>query len=104
MFTSQALYSLEDKQNPNTRKEFETKLTQYLEIAKNNPKKLQVWFWDESGFSLRVLKRKIWGKKGNRKKIALKRSRGRVNVMGGLRVQGTYLKLPGRIFRFSATY
>ena len=81
-----AKYSLEDKQNPNTRKEFETKLIQYLQIAKTDQKKLQLWFWDESGFSLRVLRRKTWGKKGNRKKITGKRSRGRVNVMGGLRL------------------
>ncbi len=50
-----------------------------------SPKKLQVWFWDESGFSLRVIKRKGWGKKGKRKKVTGQRSRGRVNVMGGLR-------------------
>lgn len=44
-----------------------------------------MWFWDESGFSLRVIRRKQWGNRGKRKAIAGKRSRGRVNGMGGLR-------------------
>ncbi|BAZ33603.1 transposase (plasmid) [Cylindrospermum sp. NIES-4074] len=51
-----------------------------------NPNHFQVWFWDESGFSLRVLRRKTWGKKGQRKKVTGQRSRGRVNIMGGLRL------------------
>ena len=46
---------------------------------------MQVWFWDESGFSLRVIRRKIWGKKGKRKKVRGDRRKGRINVMGGLR-------------------
>jgi transposase len=46
---------------------------------------LQVWFWDESGFSLRVIRRKSWGKKGTRKNVRGDRKKGRVNVMGGLR-------------------
>jgi transposase len=46
---------------------------------------LQVWFWDECGFSLRVIRRKTWTKKGKRKKVKGKRRRGRVNIMGGLR-------------------
>ena len=49
------------------------------------PDRLQVWFWDESGFSLRVLRRKNWCKKGSRKKVRGDRRKGRVNVMGGLR-------------------
>ena len=44
-----------------------------------------MWFWDESGFSLRVIRRKNWGKKGSRKKVTGQRSRGRVNIMGGVR-------------------
>jgi len=40
---------------------------------------------DESGFSLRVIIRKNWGKKGQRKKVTGQRRRGRVNIMGGLR-------------------
>lgn len=80
-----AKYSLEDKQNPTLRSEFKEKLTRYLEIARMHPKELQVWFWDESGFSLRVIRRKNWGKKGKRKGITGQRRRGRVNVMGGLR-------------------
>lgn len=47
--------------------------------------RLQVWFWDESGFSLRVIRRKNWGRKGSRKKVTGQRSNGRVNIMGGLR-------------------
>ena len=47
--------------------------------------RLQVWFWDESGFSLRVIRRKNWCKKGTRKKVTGQRSCGRVNVMGGIR-------------------
>jgi hypothetical protein len=34
---------------------------------------------------LRVIRRKTWGKKGRRKKVTGQRSRGRVNVMGGVR-------------------
>ncbi len=45
----------------------------------------QVWFWDETGFSLRVLRRKCWTRRGHKRKVSGKRSRGRVNVMGGLR-------------------
>lgn len=81
-----AKYSLEDKQNPLKRSEFKQKLAQYLELAKIKPEYLQIWFWDESGFSLRVFRRKTWGKKGKRKKIAGQRRRGRINVMGGLRL------------------
>src|ERR687886_407211 len=80
-----AKYSLEDKQNPEKRKIFKEKLTEYLRITQANPERLQVWFWDESGFSLRVIRRKIWGKKGQRKKVTGQRRRGRVNIMGGLR-------------------
>jgi transposase len=56
-----------------------------LEASTQEPKKLQVWFWDESGFSLRVIRRKAWTKKGKRPKLTGQRSRGRVNVMGALR-------------------
>ncbi len=95
-----AKYSLEDKQNPEKRKVFKKKLEEYIKISKENPKLLQLWFWDgafkvatqvrhtaphESGFSLRVLKRKVWGKKGSRKKIAGHRIKGRINVMGAVR-------------------
>ena len=81
-----AKYSLKDKQDPLKRSEFKQKLAQYLELEKIKPEQLQIWFWDESGFSLRVLRRKTWGKKGKRKKIRGQRRRGRVNVMGGLRL------------------
>ena len=80
-----AKYSLEDKQNPEKRKVFKEKLSEYLKITKTNPERLQVWFWDESGFSLRVIRRKTWGRKGHRKKVTGQRRRGRVNIMGGLR-------------------
>ncbi|QLE53341.1 IS630 family transposase (plasmid) [Nostoc sp. C057] len=80
-----AKYSLEDKQNPEKRKVFKEKLSEYLRITKDTPERLQVWFWDESGFSLRVIRRKNWGKKGTRKQVTGQRRRGRVNIMGGLR-------------------
>jgi transposase len=80
-----AKYSLEDKQNKLDRLAFKQKLSEYLRITKETPERLQVWFWDESGFSLRVIRRKNWGKKGSRKKITGQRRRGRVNLMGGLR-------------------
>ncbi|MDR9900333.1 IS630 family transposase [Aetokthonos hydrillicola Thurmond2011] len=80
-----AKYSLEDKQNPEKRKAFKEKLKEYLRITKETPERLQVWFWDESGFSLRVIRRKNWGKKGTRKKVEGQRRKGRVNIMGGLR-------------------
>lgn len=82
-----AKYSLEDKQNPETRAEFKEKLAKYLAITKEHPERLQVWFWDETGFSLRVIRRKCWGKRGQRKKLTGQRGRGRVNVMGGIREQ-----------------
>jgi transposase len=78
-------YSLEDKQDLKKREVFKAKLEGYLEASKQEPTKFQVWFWDETGFSLRVIRRKSWGKKGKRKKVTGQRSRGRVNVMGGLR-------------------
>jgi transposase len=80
-----AKYSLEDKQNPEKRKVFKEKLSEYLRITRETPERLQVWFWDESGFSLRVIRRKTWGRKGRRKKVTGQRRRGRVNIMGGLR-------------------
>lgn len=80
-----AKYSLEDRQNPEKRKVFKEKLSEYLRITKETPERLQVWFWDESGFSLRVIRRKTWGRKGRRKKVTGQRRRGRVNIMGGLR-------------------
>ena len=80
-----AKYSLEDKQNPEKRQVFKEKLLEYLRITKKSPERLQVWFWDESGFSLRVIRRKNWGKKGKRKKVTGQRRQGRVNIMGGLR-------------------
>ena len=78
-------YSLEHKQDPEKRKVFKEKLEEYLRIEKESPNRLQVWFWDESGFSLRVIKRKTWGKKGHRKKVRGDRRKGRVNAMGAIR-------------------
>ena len=78
-------YSLEHKQDPEKRKVFKEKLEEYLRIEKESPNRLQVWFWDESGFSLRVIKRKTWCKKGQRKKVRGDRRKGRVNVMGAIR-------------------
>ncbi|MBC1280065.1 IS630 family transposase [Nostoc sp. UCD121] len=79
-----ARYSLEDKQDIEKRKLFKEKLAEYLKITLLTPERLQVWFWDESGFSLRVIRRKTWGRKGNRKKVTGQRRTGRVNIMGGL--------------------
>lgn len=78
-------YDLESKQDPLIRAEFQEKLAQYLTIAREQPERMQVWFWDEIGFSLRVIRRKNWGKRGKRKNLTGQRRRGRVNVMGGIR-------------------
>lgn len=80
-----AKYDLDSKKNPEKRKVFKQKLLEYLRIEKESPNRLQVWFWDESGFSLRVIRRKNWCQKGKRKKVRGDRRKGRVNVMGGLR-------------------
>jgi transposase len=80
-----AKYSLEFKRDPKKRKAFKNKLAEYLKIEKEHPELLKVWFWDESGFSLRVIKRKNWCKKGKQKRIRGDRRKGRVNVMGALR-------------------
>jgi transposase len=80
-----AKYSLESKRNPEKRTAFKIKIAEYLKIEKETPERLQVWFWDESGFSLRVTRRKNWCKKGSRKNVRGDRRKGRVNVMGGLR-------------------
>ena len=94
-------YSLEDKQDKKKahrlrrgllgvkteqeREAFKEKLSEYLNLAKEKPESIQVWFWDECGFSLRVIRRRCWTKKGKRKKVKGQRRRGRVNIMGGLR-------------------
>ena len=49
------------------------------------PDVFQVCFWDETCFSLRVIRRKCWTRRGHQRLVSGKRSRGRVNVMGGLR-------------------
>jgi len=80
-----AKYSLDNKKDSKKREAFKEKLEWYIKSAKENPKLIQIWFLDESGFSLRVIRRRCWGKKGKRKKLAGERKRGRVNVMGFLR-------------------
>ena len=80
-----AKYTLEDKQDKEKRKEFKEKFEKYKQILGENPESIQIWFWDESGFSLRVIRRKGWTKKGKRKKVRGDRRKGRVNVMGGVR-------------------
>ena len=80
-----AKYSLESKRDPEKRTAFKNKISEYLKIEKLTPERLQVWFWDESGFSLRVTRRKNWCKKGSRKNIRGDRRKGRVNLMEGLR-------------------
>jgi len=78
-------YSLEAKRNPQKREAFKEKIEAYLKIEIESPERLQVWFWDESGFSLRVIRRKDWCKKGKRKRVRGDRRKGRVNVMGCMR-------------------
>lgn len=78
-------YSLEERQDPEKRKLFKAKLSEYMKIAEESPERLQIWFWDESGFNLKGIKGKTWTKKGKRKKIPGRRRKGRANVMGGLR-------------------
>jgi transposase len=80
-----AKYSLESKRNPQKREAFIEKIKEYLKIEKETPERLQVWFWDESGFSLRVIRRKNWCLKGTRRKVRGDRRKGRINVMGALR-------------------
>ncbi len=80
-----AKYSLESKRNPEKRTAFKIKIAEYLKIEKESPERLQVWFWDESGFSLRVTRRKNWCKKGSQKKVRGDRIKGRINVMEGVR-------------------
>ena len=57
-----ARYSLEDKQNPEQRLAFKHRLEEELSRSTSNLERLQVWFWDESGFSLRSLlwSARIW--------------------------------------------
>ncbi len=64
---------------------FREKLKTYLKAGSVAPDVFQVWFWDETGLSLRVLRRKCWTRRGQQRLVSGKRSRGRVNVMGGLR-------------------
>jgi len=60
-----AKYSLESKQDPKKREAFKEKLAKYLGIAKKDASKIQIWFWDESGFSMRVIRRKHGGRKAS---------------------------------------
>jgi hypothetical protein len=46
------------KRNSQKREAFKEKIEAYIKIEKENPERLQIWFWDESGFSLRVIRRK----------------------------------------------
>jgi transposase len=80
-----AKYSLEDKQDKKLRKAFKEKLDEYLKLTKEKPESIQVWFWDESGFSLKVIRRKTWTRKGSRKKVSGRRRKGSFSVMGGIR-------------------
>jgi len=80
-----AKYSLEDKQDPKKREAFKEKLAKYLGIAKEDARYMQIWFWDESGFSMRVIRRKTWSKRGSRKHLTGQRRKGRINVMGCIR-------------------
>ncbi len=59
--------SWERKREPEKITAFKRKISAYLKIDKQTPEGLQVGFWDESGFSLRVTIRKSGCKKGSRK-------------------------------------
>ena len=74
--TRAAKYDLGDKQDPIERASFQKRLSDYVVVARDYPELLQVWFWDESGFSLQVIRRKNWGHIGQRKKISGQRRRG----------------------------
>ena len=63
-----AKYSLEDKQDSEKRAAFKEKLAGYLEASKEEPARIQVWFWDEAGFSLRVRRAKKLEPKRSKKK------------------------------------
>jgi hypothetical protein len=63
-----AKYSLEDKQDPVKELSLE-KLAKYLLIAKQQPEHLQIWFWDETGFSLRVIRRKAGVREEQERKL-----------------------------------
>jgi transposase len=78
-------YILEDKQDVAKREDFKKRLAIHLGLAKKDPKYIQIWFWDESGFSMRVIRRKNWGKKGKRKHLTGQRRKGHINVMGCIR-------------------
>jgi transposase len=80
-----ANYSHKSKRNSEKRTAFKIKIVEYLKIKKESPERLQLWFWDESKFSLIVTGRKNWCKQGSRKNVRGDKSKGRVNVMGGLR-------------------
>ncbi len=80
-----AKYDLGSKQDPRERALFQERLKDYLVVARDYPELLQVWFWDECGFSLRVIRRKNWSKRGQRQTIPGQRRRGRINVMGAIR-------------------
>jgi hypothetical protein len=80
-----AKYSLESQRNEVKRDAFKQKIQEYLQIEKETPDRLHIWFWDESGFSLRVIRRKNWHKKGSPRKVRGDRRKGRVNVMGAVR-------------------
>jgi transposase len=54
-------------------------------MGRQQPMHLQIWFWDESGFSVRVIRRKNWSQKGKRRQLTGQRRLFRVNVMGGIR-------------------
>lgn len=78
-------YSLEDRQDPERRALFKEKLAAYLKLTKESPDRFQVWFWDECGFDLRVIRSRSWRRKGKRKKVSGSRRKGRFSAMGAVR-------------------
>ena len=67
-------YSLASKQDKVERAIFQEKLKTYLKAGEIAPEIFQVWFWDETGFSLRVIRRKSWTLRGRRQKVIGKRT------------------------------
>jgi len=47
---------LKDSQKHEKREAFKEELAGFLEASKKEQELLQVWKWDESGFSLRVIR------------------------------------------------
>ena len=72
-------------------------------VCTSNPED-PVWFWDETGFSLRVIRRKNWCKKGTRRKKRGDRRKGRINVMGAVILEKIAAEMPNLVLEFLPKY